>query len=219
MSIPFADIKRTEKGQFVKGYATYGTTHGMYGTPFYFKYHGARQHCRYPKSNRYKDYGGRGIKLLWKSFEEFRDDMYESYLRHVKEHGEKNTTIDRIDVNGHYCKENCRWATMQEQARNKRNNRLLTVGGVTKNLSVWAEESGLDQTTIMGRLARGWTPEKAILSKRFNKHDKYLIYTFKGETMTLKQWAKKLGIKYHTLYARLFTRKIPLEEAFTKKVL
>ena len=67
----------------------------------------------------YHNYGGRWIKVLWKSFEEFRDDMYESYLEHIKEYWEKETTIDRIDVDWNYCKENCRRATLKEQANNK----------------------------------------------------------------------------------------------------
>ena len=59
-------------------------------------------------------------KSLWNSFEEFKNDMYESYLAHVKEYWEKDTTIDRIDPNKDYCKENCRWATIKEQAINKK---------------------------------------------------------------------------------------------------
>ena len=60
------------------------------------------------------------VKNLWNSFEEFKNDMYESYLAHVKEYWEKDTTIDRINPYKDYCKENCRWATIKEQALNKK---------------------------------------------------------------------------------------------------
>jgi len=66
-------------------------------------------------------YYNRGIKNEWKSFIEFKNDMYESYLDHVREFGEKQTTIDRINNDKDYCKSNCRWATLKEQANNKRN--------------------------------------------------------------------------------------------------
>ena len=58
------------------------------------------------------------IKCEWKTFESFRDDMYESYLEHVAMFWEKNTSIDRIDGNWNYCKANCRWATCKEQSEN-----------------------------------------------------------------------------------------------------
>jgi len=60
------------------------------------------------------------VKNLWNSFEQFKNDMYESYVAHVKEYWEKNTTIDRINPYKDYCKENCRWATIKEQALNKK---------------------------------------------------------------------------------------------------
>lgn len=100
------------------------TTHGFsrkdHPESFYNRFCTIKARCNNPKNHKYKDYGGRGIKNLWESFEEFKNDMYESYLEHVEEFGIKNTSIDRIDVDGHYEKSNCRWATYKEQANNKR---------------------------------------------------------------------------------------------------
>jgi len=79
-----------------------------------------KQRCNNPNATGYKNYGGRGIKVLWKSFQEFKNDMYESYVEHACKYGDYNTTIDRINNDGHYCKENCRWATMKEQRANSR---------------------------------------------------------------------------------------------------
>jgi hypothetical protein len=82
-----------------------------------------KSRCLTLKNGAYPNYGGRGIKVCarWlESFENFRDDMYASYLKHVEEFGEKDTTIDRIDVNGNYELSNVRWATNEIQNLNKR---------------------------------------------------------------------------------------------------
>ena len=76
--------------------------------------------CNNKNNKAYKHYGGRGIKCEWKTFIEFRDDIYESYKEHLELFGKKNTTIDRIDVDGNYCKSNCRWATLLQQRNNRR---------------------------------------------------------------------------------------------------
>lgn len=99
--------------------------HGMTKTSFYGRWKAINQRCGNPKHKAYKDYGGRGIKNEWKSFEEYKNDMYGSYLEHRKNHDEMNTTIDRINNNGNYSKTNCRWATKAEQMMNTRRNKRV----------------------------------------------------------------------------------------------
>lgn len=94
--------------------------HGMTNTRFYNIYKHIYRRCNDTNNDRYNQYGGRGIKCHWKTFEEFKEDMYESYLEHFNTH-DGDTSIDRIDVNGDYCKENCRWLTNREQQANKQN--------------------------------------------------------------------------------------------------
>ena len=103
--------------------------HGLTGTTFYLKWENLRTRVSNPNHRAYKFYGGKGVKCLWSSFEEFKNDMYESYLEHCKKFGEKETQIDRIDTNGHYCKENCRWVIRKEQDNNKVDTIYIDVAG------------------------------------------------------------------------------------------
>ena len=86
----------------------------LIGTKFYFVWAQLKQRCKNPQLKNYKNYGGRGITYTprWETFNFFMDDMYPSYR--------EGLSIDRIDVNGHYEPDNCRWATPSEQNLNKR---------------------------------------------------------------------------------------------------
>jgi len=100
------------------------TTHGLSKgkNRIYNIWLGMKQRCNYKKAINYKNYGGRGIKVCerWKKFENFFEDMDKSYKIHLKEFGKINTSLDRIDNEKGYSKENCKWSTKTEQYFNSR---------------------------------------------------------------------------------------------------
>lgn len=118
-----------------------------------------RQRCENPNDEHYPDYGARGIRVheRWQLFENFVADMGER---------PKGTTLDRIRVNGHYEPGNCRWATAQEQNRNKRSSRMVTFEGQTKCVAEWASIYGVSRNIILYRLDAGWTVEKALTTPK-----------------------------------------------------
>jgi len=97
--------------------------------------------CNNKKNKRYPDYGGRGIKVCpeWNNretgFRNFKRDMFEEYKEHVNKYGKENTSINRKDNDGDYYKENCEWATNEEQANNRRSSRFFTLNA-TRNCTI-----------------------------------------------------------------------------------
>ncbi len=131
-------------------------THGMTHTPEYDAWKQAIQRCTNPKSNQFKNYGGRGIKMCerWlNSFENFYADMGPQPA---------GTSLDRIDNNSDYSPDNCRWATPFEQQNNRRNNRLITHQGHTLSMSEWARKTGINRNTINSRIRLKWPIEKVL---------------------------------------------------------
>jgi len=98
------------------------TKHWMYFTRFYKIYSWIIRRCNNINDQDYHNYWWRWIKCLRNSFEEFKDDMYWSYLKHTEDYWVKQTTIDRIDNNWNYCKDNCKRSTHKEQCNNLRKN-------------------------------------------------------------------------------------------------
>jgi hypothetical protein len=135
--------------------------HWMEWTKFYIAFWSAKYRCNNENSRSYRNYGLRWIKCEWETFEEFYNDMYTSYLYHISEFWTKNTSLDRIDNDWNYCKENCRWATWKIQQNNKRSNRLLEYRWEIKTLSQ-LEELWFWKRIVSDRLNSWWDIERAI---------------------------------------------------------
>jgi len=140
--------------------------------PFYRKYVHIRSRCTFEWDKDYKNYGARGIKFEWKSYQDFKKDMYLPFLKHVKKHGIKNTTIDRLDVNGNYCKNNCKWVTLEVQVNNKRNSRKYTLGKEERTVAQWAKKVGISRNALLYRLNKGLDIKTAI-SMKISHSNKY----------------------------------------------
>lgn len=141
------------------------TKHGLSSGSIYSIWAQMRRRCRSAKATFYSHYGGRGIKVCerWnKSFENFLADMGP---RPSPKH-----TLDRRDNDGNYEPSNCRWATKKEQALNKSNTVLIKHDGQTLCLLDWSVKCGVSEGTLRMRIARGWTPARAITTKTNNNH-------------------------------------------------
>ena len=135
-------------------------THRQSKTRLYRIWKGMKNRCYNERTPKYKDYGMRGIRIYeeWQNFEPFYDwAMNNGY--------QDDLTIDRIDVNGNYEPNNCRWIKSSLQARNRRNNHLLLFNGKTRGISEWAEIYNLKPLTLLARINRGWSIEKALNTK------------------------------------------------------
>ena len=131
------------------------TRHGQSGTRAHNIWLSMKQRCLNPKSPAFKDYGGRGIGIAerWLDFSAFFDDMG---------HPGPGETLDRINNDGGYSAENCRWATRREQQNNRRINRNLTHEGETMTLAEWSRRSGVHRNTLDLRLASGLSAKDAL---------------------------------------------------------
>ena len=118
-----------------------------------------KSRCYDKNSDRYYTYGARGVKIC----EEWKNN-FRVFAKWAYQNGWKvGLSIERKDHNGNYCPENCTFITMNEQARNKTSNVLVTYNGETKCVAEWAEIIGIDAKTIYARLYRGITDPEIIL--------------------------------------------------------
>lgn len=130
----------------------------MSRTRFYGVWNGIKDRCCNPNSKDRKNYGSRGIALCerWLSFVHFYEDMWEGYR--------EGLTIERVDVNKGYSKDNCEWITPFAQQANKRNNRNLFYKGETLHLAELCRRTGLTKSRLKSRLDAGMSPEEAVVA-------------------------------------------------------
>ncbi len=136
------------------------TKHGKRWSLTYRSRDAMLQRCTNDNDKGYPDYGGRGITVCdrWRDPE----NGFANFLADMGERPTRQHEIERKDNDGNYCPENCRWATRNEQARNKRSNRTMMYNDKTQCIAAWAEETGIQRSTISARLMRGWSVEKAL---------------------------------------------------------
>lgn len=119
------------------------------------RFYNMRHRCNNPNDPSYHRYGGRGIRVCerWDSFKNFHEDMGDC---------PDGMSLDRIDNDGDYSPENCRWATNKQQARNMSTNRMIAIDGQTKCLAEWCEQFKLDYSDVCFSLMRGSSVNQAL---------------------------------------------------------
>ena len=156
---------REVKMSGVKG-NKFAEKHGMYGTPIYRVWANMKARCNNPKTKSYINYGGLGISYssAWEEFNGFYLDMGDI--------PDKSYTLERVNNDADYSKENCKWATRKEQANNTRQTVLIEIDGVTKCYHDWCKYYGLGPCTVYYRLKKGMSVEEALKHKPYSRYGK-----------------------------------------------
>ena len=148
-----ADVKRNKEN----------SKHGGTGTRLHDIWTGMCQRCDNPNVEAYPEYGGRGIKMCdeWRNLK----DGFINFRNWALENGyDDKLTIDRIDVNGNYCPENCRWSNKKVQSNNRRDTMYLQIATYRLPLMIWSEITGIPRHTLWSRHMHGWTDSETILT-------------------------------------------------------
>lgn len=169
--------------------------HGYSKTRLYHIWRSMHNRCNNSKDKRFERYGSRGISICsdW-------DDI-NNFVQWALENGyADNLSIDRINVNGNYEPDNCRWANISVQANNKTNNVLINYDGQTRTISEWAKQYNLNRDLISNRYKRGILPPR-LFEQKLVPSTSHLI-TYKNQTKSIAEWARELQIKPKTIAER-----------------
>jgi hypothetical protein len=160
--------------------------------PLYEVWRSMIRRCHDPKFKHFKNYGARGIAVC--------PEWRQSFWQFVADLGERPVgyTLERKNNSLGYAPGNVKWATADEQALNKRTNRLLTVSGVTKTMQEWSDARGLPKTTLLNRIRRGWSDAEVVMTTAQPKASDHCIFPRGG----FKE-CQKLGLNPETVKSRL----------------
>jgi len=158
------------------------TKHWDSNTRFYKIWHSMKQRCNCKTNTAYDKYWWRWIKVSNKRalYKNFKNDMYESYLKHVDKYWEYDTTLERIDVNWWYNKDNCKWATIEEQSNNKRNSHFECINWKRYTINQLSKLYNIPPTTICNRLKRWLSIIDALKSYKKNEDTTRTVWNEKG---------------------------------------
>ena len=140
----------------------------VYNKKLYKVWQGIKNRCYNHKCSAYKNYGGRGICMC----EEWKNNPFLFYFWAVNNGYKEGLTIDRIDNNGDYCPENCRWVTYKEQANNTRKNHIICYNGIEKTMSEWSEYLGITYSQIKYRIKKYGVADKVFYKGRYKTNGK-----------------------------------------------
>lgn len=179
----------------------------------YRRWRGIKSRCYNPNNSAYKYYGGRGIKMC----EEWKNDFMAfciwAYNNGYDESKGRNCSIDRIDVNGNYTPDNCRFADTITQANNTRRTRRFPLYGEMLTRREASEKYGVDFHLLVTRMARGLTLQEAVEYTDFDNNVIKHFATINGETKTISEWCKIYDLKYTNVLARINRNNLTPEEA------
>ena len=178
------------------------------GTAIYSRWQSMKKRCYDKNCVAYKNYGARGIKVC----DEWKNDPLKFYEWAINSGFSADLTLDRIDVNGDYCPENCRWSTSKEQNRNKRNNHYINVDGKLVTIAEYAEQHNLNAGSLAYRLNESKFSQEDCLKKPIRKQIKGV-----GLNFNLAEECRKRGLKLTTVWARINRLGWSVEDALNVK--
>lgn len=169
-----------------------------------------KERCSNPNVKCYKRYGGKGVKVC----DEWLHDFKAFYDWAMANGYSEDLTLDRIDYNGSYSPENCRWATYKQQANNTSRNLVYEYDGRVMTLSQWSEYTGINYMTLMGRIKRGLPLEDVFNPHIRTREDMRPRITIDGIEHTVDEWSEISGVPVKTIMGRINHRWEPKRAVF-----
>lgn len=191
-------------GEKKHGHSCHAVEPGTVEAKCYYTWQAMKRRCLNPSDKRFQDYGGRGIQVC----ERWRES-YQAFLADMGLPPSLKHQIDRRDNDGHYEPGNCAWVGREDNARNKRNNRMIAAFGKTQALVEWAAETGVRRETIARRLDRGMLPEDALSPKLRKPGKTRAVICPAGTFDSISECGRAVNLSISAVFGRLRSNSYP----------